>query len=343
MAAPSCLTGSASRRAGGAAAAAIRSATMREVRVRRDTGKRWRILPNDLDAAAEDIAALCKRRWAIELSLSLGQADPRNRRVKQTLKIRNSWAGENAVAIQRAVAPIAFMLPRMTQAGGRCSPARSCRSPGKRQPAASRTSRPPARRLARPGQSQSAGSPMEPKLNRTAVGLNRPKRRLRDALENRTRSATPLDPIMSIIPVRKRLTAAAPGLAIGGVILRRFRQRRRQLEVMLSRADHARDTRQWDLAVQLYRDALDCNPDIAPIWVQYGHALKEAGDLRDPDKLLEAELAYGRAITLAPDVADHHLQLGHALKLQGKPQDAQAAYPHAYELDPDLKGPLLKL
>ena len=127
------------------------------------------------------------------------------------------------------------------------------------------------------------------------------------------------------------------------MILRRFRQRRRQLEIMLSRADHARDARQWDLAAQFYRDALDSNPEIAPIWVQYGHALKESGNLQDPDKLLEAELAYGRAITLAPGVADHYLQLGHVLKLQARPQQAEAAYLRAYELDPAQEAPLSEL
>jgi glycosyltransferase involved in cell wall biosynthesis len=153
---------------------------------------------------------------------------------------------------------------------------------------------------------------------------------------------------LSLVPARLRLTAAAPGLTIagltiGGVILRRFRQRRRQLEVIIGRADHARDSREWDLAVQLYRDVLDCDPDIAPIWVQYGNALKEAGDLCDPDKLLEAELAYGRAIALAPDDADHYLQLGHVLKLQGRPEEAQAAYLRAYELNPSVEDPLSEL
>jgi Transposase DDE domain len=52
---------------------------VREVRVRLDTGKVIRILSNDLDAAAQEIADLYKRRWAIEQFF---------RWVKQTLKIR---------------------------------------------------------------------------------------------------------------------------------------------------------------------------------------------------------------------------------------------------------------
>jgi hypothetical protein len=81
---------------------------VREVQVMTDTGKILRILCNDLDAGAQEIADLYKRRWAIELFF---------RWVKQTLKIR-SFLGtsENAVRIQIAVALIAFLLLRLAQA-----------------------------------------------------------------------------------------------------------------------------------------------------------------------------------------------------------------------------------
>jgi IS4 transposase len=81
---------------------------VREVQVMTDTGKILRILCNDLDASAQEIADLYKRRWAIELFF---------RWVKQTLKIR-SFLGtsENAVRIQIAVALIAFLLLRLAQA-----------------------------------------------------------------------------------------------------------------------------------------------------------------------------------------------------------------------------------
>ena len=82
-----------------------------EVRVELDTGKVLRILSNDLDASAQEIADLYKRRWAIELFF---------RRVKQTLKIRHFLGiGENAVRIQIAVALIAFLLLRLAQAAQR--------------------------------------------------------------------------------------------------------------------------------------------------------------------------------------------------------------------------------
>ncbi len=59
-------------------------------------------MSNDLDASAEEIADLYRRRWAIELFF---------RWVKQTLKItRFVGNSENAVRIQVAVALIAFLL-----------------------------------------------------------------------------------------------------------------------------------------------------------------------------------------------------------------------------------------
>jgi hypothetical protein len=81
---------------------------VREVRVTTDTGKVLRILSNDLDVSAEEIADLYRRRWAIELFF---------RWIKQTLKItRFVGTSENAVRIQIAVALIAFLLLRLAQA-----------------------------------------------------------------------------------------------------------------------------------------------------------------------------------------------------------------------------------
>jgi hypothetical protein len=81
---------------------------VREIRLRIDTGKVLRILSNDLDATAQEIADLYKRRWAIELFF---------RWVKQTLKITHFVGrSENAVRIHIAVALIAFLLLRLAQA-----------------------------------------------------------------------------------------------------------------------------------------------------------------------------------------------------------------------------------
>jgi len=81
---------------------------VREVQVKTDTGKLLRILSNDLDASAQEIADLYKRRWAIELFF---------RWVKQVLRLtRFLGTSENAVTIQIAVALIAFLLLRLAQA-----------------------------------------------------------------------------------------------------------------------------------------------------------------------------------------------------------------------------------
>jgi hypothetical protein len=87
---------------------------VREIRVKIETGKVLRILCNDLDATAREIADLYKRRWAIELFF---------RWVKQTLKI-NRFLGTslNAVRIQIAVALIAFLLLRLAQATQKAVP-----------------------------------------------------------------------------------------------------------------------------------------------------------------------------------------------------------------------------
>jgi hypothetical protein len=81
---------------------------VREIRVQLETGKVLRILSNDIDAPAQEISDLYKRRWQIELFF---------RWVKQTLKItRFLGSSENAVRIQIAVALIAFLLLRLAQA-----------------------------------------------------------------------------------------------------------------------------------------------------------------------------------------------------------------------------------
>ena len=82
--------------------------TAREVQVTIETGRVLRIVTNDLDAPAQTIADLYKRRWAIELFF---------RWVKQTLKItRFLGTSENAIRIQIAVALITFQLLRAAQA-----------------------------------------------------------------------------------------------------------------------------------------------------------------------------------------------------------------------------------
>lgn len=115
----------------------------------------------------------------------------------------------------------------------------------------------------------------------------------------------------------------------GRVLIGLFDRKSRKPSVIM-RADRAREAGQWQLAARLYREALDRKPDNPPIWVQYGHALKECGNRAD------AELAYRTALGYWPDDADAHLQLGHVLKVQGKIAEAQAAYRRALALDRPL-------
>jgi glycosyltransferase involved in cell wall biosynthesis len=95
-------------------------------------------------------------------------------------------------------------------------------------------------------------------------------------------------------------------------------------------ADKARDARIWSTAALHYRIALDINPNLAPIWVQYGHALKELGER------VEAERAYHRALSIDADVADTYLQLGHVQKLLGRVKEAESSYLQALLIDPTL-------
>jgi hypothetical protein len=80
---------------------------VREIVVRTETGETLRLLSNDLDAKAQEIADLYKRRWQIELFFRV---------MKQTLKITKFIGrSENAVRIQIAVALIAYLLLRALQ------------------------------------------------------------------------------------------------------------------------------------------------------------------------------------------------------------------------------------
>ena len=81
---------------------------VREIMVKTETGEDFlRLLTNDLDAPAKEIADLYKRRWQIELFFRL---------MKQTLRITKFIGrSENAVRIQIAVALIAFLLLRALQ------------------------------------------------------------------------------------------------------------------------------------------------------------------------------------------------------------------------------------
>jgi glycosyltransferase involved in cell wall biosynthesis/Tfp pilus assembly protein PilF len=106
---------------------------------------------------------------------------------------------------------------------------------------------------------------------------------------------------------------------------------------VITLADRARDQGRWERAAGYYRKALQRRPQNSPIWVQYGHVLKESG------RLTEAERAYGTALAYDPRSADSYLQLGRVLKLQDKREQAAAAYLRALVLDPSFNAASLEL
>jgi len=77
---------------------------VREIIVRRDQRKTIRLVTNDLNAPAEEIAALYKQRWEIELFFKW---------IKQNLKLKHFiGVNENAVKTQIYIALIAFLILR---------------------------------------------------------------------------------------------------------------------------------------------------------------------------------------------------------------------------------------
>ena len=79
----------------------------RAITIRIDSGKLLRLFTNDLDSPAEQIAALYKERWQIELFFKW---------IKQNLRIsRFAGTSENAIRTQIAVSLIAYLLVRLAQ------------------------------------------------------------------------------------------------------------------------------------------------------------------------------------------------------------------------------------
>ena len=108
--------------------------------------------------------------------------------------------------------------------------------------------------------------------------------------------------------------------------LTRYLKRRAHLQsvgALIRAGDRARDAGNWALAAPRYRRALDRAPELAPIWVQLGHALKEQGDYA------AAEAAYRRSLALDGRVRDTFLQLGHLLRQQERWDEAVDAYARA--------------
>ena len=108
-----------------------------------------------------------------------------------------------------------------------------------------------------------------------------------------------------------------------------FRPRRRLVQMLLARADTARDHHRYRTAAELYDEALTLVPGRADLHVQCAHMLKESG------QFLAAERHYRRAGELGTDGADLALQMGHLYKVAGRLIEARERYGRALALKPD--------
>jgi len=90
--------------------------------------------------------------------------------------------------------------------------------------------------------------------------------------------------------------------------------------------DRARDRRDWQQARAYYSRYLALMPEDAAIWVQYGHACKELGDLD------AAAAAYRRSAEIVPG-GDAYVSLGRVLRSQGALAAAGEAFRKALELE----------
>ena len=142
---------------------------VREIVVKTEAGRTLRLLTNDLDAPADEIADLYRRRWRIELFFRV---------MKQTLRI-TAFVGrsENAVRIQIAVALIAICCCACSNRFRKTNRAHSMRcsdscaqiSCTEKTPKESETPAPPP-----PPRPQPTRPILPQNLNRTAVGRARP-------------------------------------------------------------------------------------------------------------------------------------------------------------------------
>lgn len=97
---------------------------------------------------------------------------------------------------------------------------------------------------------------------------------------------------------------------------------------LLSRANLSRDSRRWVDAAELYSQYLEARPQEFAIWVQLGHALKEAG------RLDEALGAYEWALAIDNGDADLLLNLGHLYKVMGRRDRAADFYRRSAQSEP---------
>jgi hypothetical protein len=140
---------------------------VRELRVRAATGSILRIVTNDLDAPADEIAELYKRRWQIELFFRWVK-HPQNPPLPRHLRKRRAHSTRRRADRIPAVAN----RPRLAKQGDQPAHLHPLGDTKSHAPTANR----PAAR--HPVTDLQRSTPVEPRsmqnLNRTAVGLSRP-------------------------------------------------------------------------------------------------------------------------------------------------------------------------
>lgn len=126
----------------------------------------------------------------------------------------------------------------------------------------------------------------------------------------------------------------------GAMILDKFKVRKSfgvpvslRVHAILRDANAARAANDHQRAVELYREALDRDPSLAHVWIQYGHMLREGKNFD------AAEAAYNEALRLQPG-SDPHLHLGHLYKQRGQITKAAHSYLASAQADP-LNGDAL--
>lgn len=113
---------------------------------------------------------------------------------------------------------------------------------------------------------------------------------------------------------------------------KRIRQRLTRFQRELGKADRLRDRKLWPAAAHAYERALRVEPNHPDIWIQHGHAVKEAGRLHD------ALISYEHASTMDAQNVDAALQWAHCLQRVGQGQKAATQFLRALKLAPDLTG-----
>lgn len=91
--------------------------------------------------------------------------------------------------------------------------------------------------------------------------------------------------------------------------------------------DERRAAGDWAMAARHYRAHVTSHPGDFDIWVQLGHAFKEAG------RLVDADTAYQSAESLRPDDADLLLCRGHLAKLRKDQESAAELYARSFAID----------